>query len=386
MSEWRYCYNSEYKKYGGNMATHSKFLQVLSYTRCQLIILSAFIIFIISCDDNTINSNPSNSPDLCYQKMDDNSHWQIFTNNISGTNPENISNNPNNDCYDPAWSPDGQYIAFRWDKSVGGCDIYLYDIFSDSLINLTTDLSATESASLPEWTPDGEKIVYTQRNNGINYQYIMNKDGSDKRKLNDWINFFYNDSYHIICQRDNSIFKSNIINSVNEFIIDIKAIGEEYTKLYDFNPITEDLLFLIADTPRKTNIIAEYNVQTQKLDTLSVADSGWVYLLPQYSNDYAKIAFIERNYDKDISNMVIIENGVKKDLVTLTDEDEWIYNSPIVFSPYDNYLAYSKNINQEGYLVWWKSYLYIVNIETKKIKFIDGESAVDPVWNPLLTY
>ena len=122
------------------------------------------------------------------------------------------------------------------------------------------------------------------------------------------------------------------------------------------------------------------------MDTLSVADSGWVYLRPQYSNDYAKIAFIERNYDKDISNMVIIENGVKKDLVTLTDEDEWIYNSPIVFSPYDNYLAYSKNINQEGYLVWWKSYLYIVNIETKKIKFIDGESAVDPVWNPLLTY
>jgi len=220
----------------------------------------------------------------------------------------------------------------------------------------------------------------------------MNNDGTEKRVIIDSKAdvFFYNDSYNFIFSPvgtysiDKHIYRSNIDRTESEFLLDLDLIGEEYTKMFDFNPNAENLLLLIADTPRKTNIIAEYNVQKQELDTLSIADSGWVYLRPQYSNDYAKIAFIERNYDKDISNIVILENGIKKELVT--DEDEWIDFHPMKFSPKDNYLAYSKNINQEGDWVWWKSYLHIVNINTGEIKFIDGDKAVRPQWNPLLPY
>ena len=56
--------------------------------------------------------------------------------------------------------------------------------------------------------------------------------------------------------------------------------------------------------------------------------------------------------------------------------------STVILSQRDKYFAYSKNIKQEGSMLWWKSYLYTVNIVTKEIKFIDeGE---DAKWKLLL--
>lgn len=351
--------------------------------------------FVVTSEDTAIEKNMLLSQyALCYNNIIDwgepyTLDWEILITDINGDSVKNISNHPEEDDYNPTWSPDGRYIAFRRDKPVGGCDIYLYDIFSDSLINLTTDLADNESASSPEWTPDGEKIAYTQRNNGINYQYIMNKDGSDKRKLNDWINFFYNDSYHFICSKGNNLYKTDIDGISNEFLVDLNTLGEHNVWIDDFNP-DEEIILCHEDSAEWTFcysfLIKTYNFRTSKIDTLAVADSGWIFIRPKYSNDYSNITFVERNYNESISNMVIFENSIKKNIVTLTDEDEWFDYSPIVFSPNDNYLAYSKNINQEGDWFWWKSYLHVVNINTKEIKFIDGEKAVDPQWNPLLPY
>jgi len=365
-----------------NMFDASKYIHYESY---QLIILLLIITYIINCDHNIINSNLSYGKDLCYQKLDNNSHWQIFTNNIFGTNEKNISNNPDNDCYDPKWSPDGQYIAFRWDKSVGGCDIYLYDIFSDSLMNLTTDLTNTESASLPEWTPDGEKIVYTQRNNDISYQFMMNKNGSDKRKLPAWVSFFYNDSYHFIYKNDedNKCYKTDIDGNINECILDKEIAGV----IRDFNPFTEEIIFTenIINTEKKMLLL--YSIKTGDYDTLVTTEEDISIFQAFFSNDYLKIGF-DINNSRDrlyILSLLEIKSGLIEVLVIFDkDEDEWFDYHSMVFSPGDTYLAYSKNVYQEGDWVWWKSYLYVVDIKTKEIKFID--EGVAPQWNPLLSF
>jgi len=57
----------------------------------------------------------------------------------------------------PAWSPDGQYLAFS--GSVGGIsDLFLYDLESDETIRLTDDKYADLQ---PAWAPDGRTLAFT---------------------------------------------------------------------------------------------------------------------------------------------------------------------------------------------------------------------------------
>ena len=57
----------------------------------------------------------------------------------------------------PAWSPDGKTIAFSGNRG-GRFDIYLFDVASGGLTNLTDD---AEFDGAPVFTPDGKGLVYS---------------------------------------------------------------------------------------------------------------------------------------------------------------------------------------------------------------------------------
>src|SRR6266850_1750287 len=87
----------------------------------------------------------------------------------------------------PDWSPDDTKIVFNAipKGSQDGGDIYIVNIDGTGLTRLTTDPA---NDTTPAWSPDGQKIAFASlRNpvpNAVNYEiYVMNADGSNQTRL-----------------------------------------------------------------------------------------------------------------------------------------------------------------------------------------------------------
>jgi len=58
----------------------------------------------------------------------------------------------------PAWSPDARKIVFTGVDKSGSSDLYIWDIVDSNLVRLTNDLYDERD---PEWSPRGDKIVFS---------------------------------------------------------------------------------------------------------------------------------------------------------------------------------------------------------------------------------
>ncbi len=89
-----------------------------------------------------------------------------------------------------SWSPNGQFLAFAWDRKYGpgapgGQDIYIMEIATKKWIQLTHDGGRCD---FPSWSPDGRHIVYANSADGKARStkiMTMLADGTGKRALTD---------------------------------------------------------------------------------------------------------------------------------------------------------------------------------------------------------
>lgn len=105
---------------------------------------------------------------------------ELYMANSDGSSVQKIDLPDMGYVVDPAWSPNGQLLAFSWRRPTGNYDIYIMDITSHQLVELTRDEGRNER---PSWAPDGRHIAFESTRTGTNEIWTMLADGSQPREL-----------------------------------------------------------------------------------------------------------------------------------------------------------------------------------------------------------
>lgn len=110
------------------------------------------------------------------------SHPQLHLMNTDGTHPVALTSG-NVSHGNPAWSPDGQRIAFNKDRpDLTASDIYVINLFVTNPVRLTVGNGGKTS---PNWSPDGQKIAFVLNRDGNREIYVMDADGANQTRLTD---------------------------------------------------------------------------------------------------------------------------------------------------------------------------------------------------------
>lgn len=108
---------------------------------------------------------------------------QIYTMEADGTNIQRMTDQGY--AVSPAWSPNGQFLAFAWIRKYGpgepgASDIYLMDIASKQWVQLTHDGGRND---FPSWSPDGRHIIFQSNRSGGLQIWTMLADGTKQTQL-----------------------------------------------------------------------------------------------------------------------------------------------------------------------------------------------------------
>jgi TolB protein len=79
----------------------------------------------------------------------------------------------------PAWSPDGQSIAFISDRELG-LHVYVMDASGQNILRLTPPGRAYE---FPRWSPDGTRLAFIARGSAGADVFTVNADGSGYQQV-----------------------------------------------------------------------------------------------------------------------------------------------------------------------------------------------------------
>ncbi len=106
---------------------------------------------------------------------------QMWRMSLEGTDLEQLTNGQG-DVANPAWSPNGQQIAFAWTRGFepGNFNIFLMDPATHQVTQLTQNSGRNEN---PWFAPDGVHIVFTSKRGSSTQVYSMLADGTNVKQL-----------------------------------------------------------------------------------------------------------------------------------------------------------------------------------------------------------
>lgn len=104
---------------------------------------------------------------------------QVCIVDVDGSNLTVVVAEPPGYHVEPAWSPDGEWIAFRSIRE-GNHEIYIVHPDGTSETNLTNH---PDMDIEPDWSPDSQWIVFASDRSGNFDLYIMRADGSEVARV-----------------------------------------------------------------------------------------------------------------------------------------------------------------------------------------------------------
>ncbi len=108
---------------------------------------------------------------------------QIYIMDSDGANVQRMTDSGY--ATSPSWSPNGQFLAFAWNRKYGpgapgGQDIYIMDVASKRWIQLTHEAGRND---FPTWSPDGRHIAFQREGAGGSQIWTMLADGTEQQPL-----------------------------------------------------------------------------------------------------------------------------------------------------------------------------------------------------------
>lgn len=108
---------------------------------------------------------------------------QLYIMEADGTNVQRLTDGGY--ATSPSWSPNGQFLAFAWNRSYGpgspgGQDIYVMDIASHRWMQMTHGIGRND---FPTWSPDSRHVAFQNFQHGQRQIWTMLADGTGQHAL-----------------------------------------------------------------------------------------------------------------------------------------------------------------------------------------------------------
>lgn len=110
---------------------------------------------------------------------------EIYTAKTDGSNVRRLTRNRVGE-YGPRWSPDGTRIVFERAGPLGG-SLYTMRVDGTGVRRVTRAARRADGApvfdSLPDWSPDGKRLVFSRGIGGWYQLYVVRADGTRVRRI-----------------------------------------------------------------------------------------------------------------------------------------------------------------------------------------------------------
>lgn len=226
-------FNSVYCSYNGNLFVHTfgvdKILPLILLDYYDQVTFNTDSISTWSPNGNKIIFSGSKFPNTSTLKHLNsvNSSWNLFLVDIDNLTIDALTDD---DGFETnfTWSPDGNKVLSESNFYDSKTTQFTSKIRVINLENKTMNIVFTKdqvSGCNPKWSPEGNKIIFTLRENGQSNLYVVDEDGSNIKELTQGIDI---SNYIWMPNEDNILFLSdkNKIYQVNSESLNQKLVLE----------------------------------------------------------------------------------------------------------------------------------------------------------------